>query len=534
MLGFSAEIEYLCTRIMAKRLYTYIIIVAAIVLSITGCTDGKQGMVQSRLPHDTLYTEQKAIAVYGYDPVRALQIVDSAVIVGNMSSWRADKNRARIYSLTRAGERLDSLMHWSPDARFDTARIIGEQLIRHDSIKNSLERQQDVLEILAYVARCQKDTTLWLRRSRQLVEVCRRQGAETEALRGEAEIGAALCYMGQESEGMAMMDRAIGALSDGELKFNELDALVIALKRKAGVMISKGQAAEVLPLARRIVTLLNDYEHHPDKYHDGTYREPPASRREEYIRFYRSQGENFIATAYAALGQSDDMYVTFERLENIVRDAETREHRARYDALEQQLKRQESEAHSRQMTIVAIATVCLLLFALLFAAYVFAKNRIINMKNRGLVKLIDEAMRYKERYEQMHQSMLAHVESEGETVPHPVDLKSFSADALFQYLYDDIREKRLYLDPKFDRQAVCSRYGLTAVQVGNAFAQGSDYDSVADFVRDCRLEYACHLLTTTDMKVADAASASGFSRATTFNHDFKARYNLTPSEYRRR
>ena len=36
------------------------------------------------------------------------------------------------------------------------------------------------------------------------------------------------------------------------------------------------------------------------------------------------------------------------------------------------------------------------------------------------------------------------------------------------------------------------------------------------------------------MKVADAASASGFSRATTFNHDFKARYNLTPSEYRRR
>lgn len=144
---------------MAKRLYTYIIIVAAIVLSITGCTDGKQGMVQSRLPHDTLYTEQKAIAVYGYDPVRALQIVDSAVIVGNMSSWQADKNRARIYSLTRAGERLDSLMHWTPDARFDTARIIGEQLIRHDSIKNSLERQQDVLEILAYVARCQKDTT---------------------------------------------------------------------------------------------------------------------------------------------------------------------------------------------------------------------------------------------------------------------------------------------------------------------------------------------------------------------------------------
>ncbi len=519
---------------MAKRLYTYIIIVAAIVLSITGCTDGKQGMVQSRLPHDTLYTEQKAIAVYGYDPVRALQIVDSAVIVGNMSSWRADKNRARIYSLTRAGERLDSLMHWSPDARFDTARIIGEQLIRHDSIKNSLERQQDVLEILAYVARCQKDTTLWLRRSRQLVEVCRRQGAETEALRGEAEIGAALCYMGQESEGMAMMDRAIGALSDGELKFNELDALVIALKRKAGVMISKGQAAEVLPLARRIVTLLNDYEHHPDKYHDGTYREPPADRREDYIRFYRSQAENFIAAAYTALGQTDDMNATFERLENIIIDAEAREHHARYRALEHQLQRQVAESRSRQMTTIAITAVALLLFTLLFAFYVYAKNRIINMKNRGLVKLIDEAIRYKERYEQLHQLAQAHSTDSNQSVSGIVDLKALSSEALFQYLCNDIREKRLYLDPLFDRQAVCDRYQLTAARVGSAFAQGSDYDSVADFVRDCRLEHACVLLKTTDMKIADVAAASGFSRATTFNHDFKTRYNLTPSEYRRK
>ena len=35
------------------------------------------------------------------------------------------------------------------------------------------------------------------------------------------------------------------------------------------------------------------------------------------------------------------------------------------------------------------------------------------------------------------------------------------------------------------------------------------------------------------MKVTDIAAASGFSRATTFNHDFKARFNLSPTEYRR-
>ena len=56
---------------------------------------------------------------------------------------------------------------------------------------------------------------------------------------------------------------------------------------------------------------------------------------------------------------------------------------------------------------------------------------------------------------------------------------------------------------------------------------------VADFIRDCRLEHACQLLKTTGMTIANVATSSGFSRVTTFNHDFKGRYNLSPSEYRR-
>ena len=29
----------------------------------------------------------------------------------------------------------------------------------------------------------------------------------------------------------------------------------------------------------------------------GSYREPPAEKREDYIRFYRTQAENFVAAA---------------------------------------------------------------------------------------------------------------------------------------------------------------------------------------------------------------------------------------------
>ena len=287
--------------------------VVATIIMMVGCADNG-GTQQEEQPQDTTYTQQAAMKVYDYDPVRALQIIDSAVIVGNLSDWRADKNRAHIYSRTRLIGRLDSLMHWPTDARLDSARAIGERLLRHDSVKNRLNEQQNVLEILAYAARLRGDTLTWLQWSQQLVEVCRLQGAETEALRNEAEVGAALCRMGQRDKGMAKLDSVIDKLELGEpFRFNELDALVIALKRKIGVMTATDQTIEILPLARRIVTVLDDYEQHPDRYHDGTYREPSADRREDYIRFYRSQAENFIATAYADLGKTSDMNATFGR-----------------------------------------------------------------------------------------------------------------------------------------------------------------------------------------------------------------------------
>ena len=41
-------------------------LVATIVLSITGCMDRRQGATASRHPKDTLYTEQRAMEAYAY------------------------------------------------------------------------------------------------------------------------------------------------------------------------------------------------------------------------------------------------------------------------------------------------------------------------------------------------------------------------------------------------------------------------------------------------------------------------------------
>lgn len=491
-------------------------------LLILGCSgnirsDGNTGKKHKPQPSDTLYTLSRAMGIYGYQPIRALQIIDSAVVVGNISELQADMCRARIYSFSLMKEQLDSLLGGPTDIRLDSALAIGKRILRHDSIKTHLELRKDVMEVLSYTARMKNDTAGWLQRSRELVNVCRQLGAaaESDALRTEAEIGAALYAMGQREQGMEKLDSVINVLSDSPaMKFSELDALIVTLRRKIVLLGSFNLYAETLPLARRIIELLDDYEAHPDAYHDGSHREPKNDqKRDDYIRFYRNQAQNMTIAAYASLGESGNMLEAFKKIEASVHEATAREHNARYHALEQEMKRQAAESHSDKMRYLAISTSAGLLFALLLAYYVFAKNRIIIKKNQGLIRLIDENIRLKSQ-------------------PQSLTMKEGSGSSLFTRISTEIREQLLYLNPSFDRQAVCDHFHLNAMQVGNAFAQGSIYNSVAEFIRDCRLEHACQLLKTTDMKISDVAAQSGFSLVTTFNHDFKARFNLSPTEYR--
>ena len=228
-----------------------------------------------------------------------------------------------------------------------------------------------------------------------------------------------------------------------------------------------------------------------------------------------------LAEVYQKMGNCEQAAILYEQVLEIQDTLKSRKakHTAQelaavYREQEQEETIMQQQAENTRQHAFLLIELLALFGVIALAVIVIVKNRIINLKNHALIKLIDENIKLKSHSQ-------------------PLPVKNGSASSLFLRLSTEIREQQLYLDPLFDRQAVCDRFSLTAVQVGNAFAQGSDYDSVADFIRDCRLEHACHLLKTTDMSIANVAARSGFSRVTTFNHDFKAHYNLTPSEYRR-
>ena len=507
---------------MKKGTYLILYIAMTVLLGCTASGSGRsatQDAGHRRVTHpiDSLYTEQKAMAVYAYQPERALQIIDSAEMVGNLSAFRADLMRMRIFGQTLKGDLADSLVAVRADVplkhnmRYESVIYIGERLLESDSAKASLAQRENVLEMMVYAARQFGQTEQAIRLARQLVDVCHRQGAETEALRNEAEIGTILCFVGQKEQGFAKIDSVL-ALLDGQHRFNELDALIIASKRKMDVLAGEGRYLETLPLAQRIIDRLDDYELHPEAYHDGTYREPQDSAdRADYIQFYRSQAQGRMTAAYAVLGQQQSMEEVYELIERTVRDATAREHLSRYHALEQEMLRREAESRSRLMTLVAVISVSALLLILVFAGFVMFQRRSIEKKNRALTHLIEK------------------LQATLQPRPAKADLNS---DQLRQ-IEERIRMERLYQNPNLGRDDICQTFGLRRDVLNQLINEHSDAGSVSTLINSIRLQEACRLLGAYPHMTVNAIAEQVGLTPRNLRRLFQDQYGITPTEYRR-
>ena len=273
---------------MRHRIVTYLAVLALVV--ITGCTGG--GTSGKRVPQagDTLYTEERAMAIYDSLPERALLILDSAEVVGNMTDYRAGLFRAKVLSKSTAMQQQDS------------AIIICEALLRHDEAQRNVDFRQDVLEMLVNASRMRHDYEEMVHWTTELAQLLRGQGLATEALRTDADLGLAMTHIGQVDEGLAKIDNAIQRLGM-TTKFNELDAWLIAVKRKINVLQEQEMGYdEMIALASQIQQRLEDFAAHPDDYHDGTYREPPKEDIPCYHDFYYAQACAYKAAAYTAQG----------------------------------------------------------------------------------------------------------------------------------------------------------------------------------------------------------------------------------------
>ena len=294
--------------------YIYIIGVLVLLCAIVGCGrgTGEKGLTHEEVVAVNQWIMQKAIsqpdsALMMIERLRTgdFSVIDTTGIVlrGPVPNYLCDYFHAKVYSQTLEGAWLDS------------AIIIGERLMTTDAAREDLAFRQNVLEMLINACRQHRDDEQTIRWSAELIGLYRENGDETEALRTEADMGLMLSGIGRAEEALAKIDSVITLLS-GKRKFNELDASIIALKRKVNVLKNMERYGDIPAAAQQMLDLMGDYEQHPEEHHDGTYREPPEHLRPRYIDFYRAQAYMYMAEAEAKAGNKAEARKYLSLFEN--------------------------------------------------------------------------------------------------------------------------------------------------------------------------------------------------------------------------
>ncbi|MBR4827037.1 MAG: AraC family transcriptional regulator [Bacteroidales bacterium] len=525
---------------------------------------------------------------YGTNPERALTIIDSAFIVGNVDAYEADFLRAKVYA------------HSPDDPHLDKAIALCQDLLQRDSTRatsaSTADKRSNILQLLMDTARMRKDYELWLKYAIEMVDLSRQWSSETEALRMEAEVGLVLTYLGRHDEGLAKLDQVIQALDAGPLSVDRMDAGIVARKRKINVLEEDGNFEAVIPEGMAIIKQLEEYEKNPSAYAEDSYRLPPiGADRARYCQYYKSQAWAFVARAYAqttpphtteamkyvrlleqsdygrtyggrvmlapawkALGEWDKLLSTYAEIEARLgadtlnadyaiilkgradaataqgKPAEALSYMNRYAALQSQLNKQQLESEAQE-----------------YAARYHAQEQDRKIKNAEIkaarkdviilailvIMLIAAGLTYyfaqqRHKINEKNRALVRMIDEQAKAQ----DARQLNAPApdpdIFRKIDKTIREERMYTNPNLQRQDILDRFGISRRTLSDIMSAYADGQSFTTYINAMRLQDAVHLLKEEpEMSLTDIAENVGFTPAT-FRDQFKRQFGMTPTEYR--
>ena len=559
----------------------HLVFIYAALLTLVGCGDGKP---VRQLPHlgDTPYQQDTILVTYATNSERALTLLDSALLLGNISEYRAQCIRARIYSKSLVEQRQDS------------AILICKELLGHDSVRNDPAEQENILDLLIATSRAKPDNEQYIHWATQKAELCQQQGQETERWRSEADIGLVMTHLGQEDEGLAKLDEAISHL-DAPGSIDRMDAFIVACKRKINALNELHRYDEIITLGQRILDRLNHYEQHAKDYAEDSYRlswSDHPNDRDRYLDFSRAQANGFMAEANAminekakakehlarfdqsdfgktfrarrmiaptqmALGMYDEALATYAEIaRRMAADTLNDDYAVilRSRAIAAHTKNHYVEAYDYQTRYADLSKV--LSDSLMkgkaheYAARYHAyeqqleiqekeaeaeRSHIISIAVAALAVLaIAFAIYFFRQKRIVSEKNHALVRMINSMQPKSIDSRTVNnADSeLFKHIDTAIRSERLYANIGLQRQDICDRFNISRHTLNDLLSDYTGGLSFPQYVNIIRLEEALRLLRDEPDKIISAiASEVGFSSAN-LREQFKRKYGMTPAEYR--
>ena len=561
----------------------HLIIIYAALLTLTGCGEGNS---VRQLPHlgDTPYQQDTILVTYATNPERALTLLDSALLLGNISEYRSQCIRARIYSKSLVEQRQDS------------AILICKELLGHDSVRNNATERENIYDLLITASRIKHDLEAYLHWATLKAELCQQQGEETERWRTEADIGYVMTRLGQIDEGLHKLDDAISRL-DGPGSIDRMDAFIVAVKRKINALNDLHRIAEVIPLGQRILDRLDHYEQHAKDYAEDSYRlswSDNPNDRDRYLDFSRAQAWGFLAGAYTssdaqkareylslfdnsgygktfmgrrmiaptqiALGMYDEALATYDEVARRMaadtlnddyavilrsraiaarskgRIAEALDYEIRYATLSKVVSDSlhRSEAHD-------------------YAARYHAQEQQLEIQEKqaeaershivslaiAVLALLAIAFavyffRQKRIVTEKNRVLVRMINEQTEEPLTPLALRKGTAGeaSIFNEIDAAIRSERLYTNIGLQRQDICDRFGISRHTLNDLLTEHAGGLSFPQYINDIRLEEVIRLLRNEPAKtVSTIANEVGFSPAN-LREQFKRKYGITPADYR--
>ncbi len=565
-----------------------LIVLSCMILALAGC--GRVKKAPARIPQatDSLYTAQAAMKIYGTEPEQALAIIDSALTIGNVSSFRADFIRALIYANSVEKPQLNKAIDLCRD------------LLQHDSTQvvdtPTFKNRNNVLGVMMDACRKKSDDERWLRYAIERAELSRAHGMETEALRMEAEIGAALTRVGRRDEGLIKLEQTIRALDEVGLSVDRMDAGIVARKLRIQVFEQNGRFQDMISDAQAIIRKLEDYNNRPSAYAHDSFRLQDESTMGRYCAFYQAQAWCFLARAYAQMNPQDAIqagkYLYLYEASPYGHTYGGREMATpAWKALGQwdKLLAVDAEIESHLGTDTLTAAYANILKDRADVAKAKGQYRqsvslmeryVRLMEQRHEQHHLSDAQEYAARYHAMEQEQkIRQAENESRIKDAVIAviiailliITSFSIHSvrqrhaigeknrvlarmineqsnanetiqqavtplpdkrLFDLIDGAIRREKLYTNVNLQRQDIIDRFDINRHALNDLFSAYADGQSFTSYINSLRLQEALHLIRKEpDTPVSAIAEAVGFTPAN-FREQFKREFGMTPTEYR--
>ncbi len=164
------------------------------VLLFAGCNPGADIEDQAQQPTDAVYTEVAAMSYYRTDPERALSLIDSAVMAGNVS-WARSRY---LVSVTQYGGFHNNLL----------ARQTCLDMINGDCPVDSLTLEQTYL-LLAGIEYTIGNHTAIIKYATQASRMAHAMNSFEDVVKAEGLIAQSLDQTGRTDEGIARLEAAL-------------------------------------------------------------------------------------------------------------------------------------------------------------------------------------------------------------------------------------------------------------------------------------------------------------------------------------